>query len=73
MFFKKQTNRSMPYRPPLHVPEEKPYRGPEKYENGGYTYSCSVEGDFDWFQGKETICYRGKQIYECVYHGGLIK
>ena len=57
----------------LHVPEEKPYRGPEKYENGGYTYSCSVEGDFDWFQGKETICYRGKQIYECVYHGGLIK
>ena len=57
----------------LHVPEEKPYRGPEKYENGGYTYSCSVEGDFDWFQGKETICYQGKQIYECVYHGGLIK
>ena len=57
----------------LHVPEEKPYRGPEKYENGGYTYSCSVEGDFDWFQGKETICYQGKLIYECFYHGGMIK
>ena len=57
----------------LHVPEEKPYRGPEKYVNGDYTYSCSVEGDFDWFQGKETISYCGKQIYECFYHGGLIR
>ena len=57
----------------LHVPEEMPYRGPEKYVNGDYTYSCSVEGDFDWFQGKETISYCGKQIYECYYHGGLIR
>ena len=57
----------------LHVPEEMPYRGPEKYVNGDYTYSCSVEGDFDWFQGKETISWRGKQIYECYYHGGLIR
>lgn len=57
----------------LHVPEDKPYRGPEKYVNGNYTYSCSVEGDFNWFQGKETISYCGNQIYECIYHGGLIK
>ena len=57
----------------LHVPEEMPYRGPEKYVNGDYTYSCSVGGDFDWFQGKETISYCGKQIYECFYHGGLIR
>ena len=57
----------------LHVPEEMPYRGPEKYVNGDYTYSCSVEGDFDWFQGKETISYCGKQSYECFYHGGLIR
>lgn len=57
----------------LHVPEEMPYRGPEKYVNGVYTYTCSVEGDFDWFQGKETITWRGNPIYECVYHGGLIR
>ena len=57
----------------LHVPEDQPYRGPKRYENGDYTYSCSVEGDFDWFQGKETISWRGKQIYECYYHGGLIR
>ena len=57
----------------LHVPEDMPYRGPEKYVNGDYTYSCSVEGDFSWFQGKEVISCRGKQIYECFYHGGLIR
>lgn len=57
----------------LHVPEEMPYRGPEKYENGNYRYDCSVEGSFDWFQGKEIIRYREKAIYECFFHGGLIR
>ena len=37
----------------LHVPEDAPYRGPALYENCDYVYSCSVEGEFDWFQGKE--------------------
>ena len=57
----------------LHVPEDKPYRGPQKYINGDYTYSCDTEGDSDWFQGKETIDYRGKLIYECFFHGGIIR
>lgn len=55
------------------VPEAAPYRGPEKYENGGYAYSCSVEGEPDWFRGKEVITYQGRQIYECYFHGGLIR
>ena len=57
----------------LHVPEEEPYRGPREYAEGDYEYHCRTDGSFDWFQGKETIDYRGKQIYECVFHGGLIK
>jgi hypothetical protein len=57
----------------LHVPAEMPYRGPEKYENADYAYACSVEGEAEWFQGRETIRYRGEQIYECVFHGGLIR
>ena len=55
------------------VPEDKPFRGPETYTNGDYTYHCEVEGDFAWFQGKETICYKGSQIYECIFHGGSIE
>ncbi len=57
----------------LRVPEETPYRGPREYRNGDYTYRCETNGDFDWFQGKETIEYRGKQIYECYFHGGIIR
>ena len=57
----------------LHVPQDAPYRGPVHYENGDYAYSCSVEGEFDWFQGKEIITYQRKLIYECYYHGGAIR
>ena len=57
----------------LHVPEDFPYRGPAHYENGDYTYTCSIEGEFDWFQGKESIAYQSRLIYECYFHGGMIR
>ncbi len=57
----------------LLVPEEKPFRGPDYYSNGDYTYKCEISGDFEWFQGKEIICYRGSQVYECLFHGGLVE
>ena len=57
----------------LHVPEDKPYRGPDIYVNGDYTYQCKTEGDFEWFQGIETITYGETLIYECYFHGGLIE
>lgn len=57
----------------LHVPEEMPFRGPSEYVNGAYKYRCMVSGDFAWFQGKEVISYQEKEIYECYFHGGLIK
>lgn len=57
----------------LLVPFEAPYRGPAAYSDGDYAYECSVQGGFDWFSGKETICFKGNEIYECVFHGGLIK
>ena len=57
----------------LRVPEDKPFRGPAEYSNGEYFYQCSIDGDYEWFQGKETISYKGSQIYECYFHGGLIK
>ncbi|WP_253807257.1 DUF5680 domain-containing protein [Treponema vincentii] len=56
----------------LNVPFEKPFRGPEKYKNGSYEYTCSINGNFDWFQGKEIINFCGKSVYECYFHGGLI-
>ena len=57
----------------LRVPEDKPFRGPGDYADGDYRYQCSIDGDFEWFQGKEIISYKGDMIYECYFHGGLIK
>ena len=57
----------------LHVPSEKPFRGPDHYSSGDYTYHCDTEGDFTWFQGKETIDCQVETIYECYFHGGLIQ
>ncbi len=57
----------------LHVPQDAPYRGPAHYENGDYAYTCSIEGGFDWFQGKESITYQSRPIYECYFHGGMIQ
>ena len=57
----------------LRVPQDKPFRGPETYTDGDYSYHCEIEGDFNWFQGKEIITYKDSEIYECVFHGGLVE
>ena len=57
----------------LRVPEDAPYRGPGEYSNGDYAYYSETDGSFEWFQGKEIIDYRGKTIYECFFHGGLLE
>lgn len=57
----------------LNVPADKPFRGPELYSSGNYTYKCSVNGNFEWFQGYETIHLNGMNIYECYFHGSIIK
>lgn len=53
--------------------EEMPYRGPKFYENGDYTYLCNVDGNPEWFEGRELIFYKNVQIYELKFHGGVIK
>ena len=50
-----------------------PYRGPELYQSGEYTYRCKVTGDFTWFQGYEEIYQGDMKVYECVFHGGVLK
>lgn len=56
-----------------HVPYEMPYRGPAIYQKGEYHYHCKVEGEFIWYQGYEEIFYTNKKIYECYFHGGVVK
>lgn len=55
------------------VPAELPFRGPEIYTKGDYHYHCKVDGEFIWFQGYEEIFCRNEKIYECYFHGGIIR
>ncbi|MNN83675.1 hypothetical protein D3C81_2007520 [compost metagenome] len=57
----------------LHVPEDIPFRGPEVYRKDGFSYKCTVDGDFQWFSGYEEICNGAVKVYECRFHGGLIR
>ncbi len=52
---------------------EYPYRGPEFYKSGEYIYKSKVSGDFTWFQGYEEIYCQDVKVYECYFHGGLMK
>ena len=54
------------------VPADKPFRGPDIFRQGDYTYHCQTSGDFEWFQGYEDIFYLDKKIYELYFHGGVI-
>ena len=55
------------------VTKDNPYRGPIIYQNGQYKYHCIISGEFNWFQGHEEIYFNDIKVYECFFHGGLIK
>jgi transcriptional regulator with XRE-family HTH domain len=55
------------------VTEDLPFRGPLVYKNGDYSYHCSVSGGFEWFQGHEEIFCGGDRVYECCFHGGVVR
>ncbi len=50
-----------------------PYRGPVLYKKGHYTYTMQVNGDYTFFNGREDIFYNDIKVYECVFHGGILK
>lgn len=55
-----------------HVPEEAPYRGPDRFDEGRYSYSCRWQGSPALFSGEETIALDGQTIYLLYFHGGTI-
>lgn len=50
-----------------------PFRGPAIYQAGEYTYQSKVIGDLHWFQGYEEIYHQETRVYECYYHGGIVR
>ncbi|MBC8061637.1 MAG: hypothetical protein H7Y18_13350 [Clostridiaceae bacterium] len=57
----------------LNVNADMPFRGPSEYKSDNFTYKCKVDGSFEWFMGSEQIFYNEEMVYECMFHGGIVK
>lgn len=51
---------------------EKPYRGPEKFEEGEWRYVSTLSGDIKDFTGNEKIYLKDKLVFEQNFIGGII-
>ena len=54
------------------MPEAAPYRGPERYEEGQFTYINRWEGELGRFTGREEIHETSTLAYQAEYAGGWV-
>lgn len=55
------------------IPEDKPFRGPKRYDLDGVEYTNVFEGEIDNFFGEEIIKSKdGNETYKAKYIGGLV-
>jgi hypothetical protein len=54
------------------VRADRPFRGPDYFRAGSFTYVDKSNGVLDAFTGDETIYYRDQQVYHLDYHGGRV-
>jgi hypothetical protein len=50
-----------------------PYRGPQHFEDGPYTYKNTYHGTLELFYGEEYIFAHGQKVYELRYSGGYLR
>lgn len=55
------------------VTADNPFRGPEKYKCGNFSYVNKFEGTINGFHGFERILHKEKIVYGLEYQGGDIK
>jgi hypothetical protein len=57
----------------LRIGEDRPFRGPSHFEQGGYRYVNTPEGGLSEFHGTERIYLDGVPVYGLRYGGGIIR
>jgi uncharacterized protein DUF5680 len=53
-------------------PEDLPFRGPDEFSDGPFTYRSTRHGSVADFSGDETIHHGGQHVYTARYAGGLV-
>ena len=54
------------------VMADRPFRGPNEFQEGGWIYQDESNGNVNFFSGLETIYHQDKKVFELKYHGGLV-
>jgi Domain of unknown function (DUF5680) len=57
----------------LCIGEDRPFRGPSRFEQGSYRYVDTSEGELSEFHGTERIYLEGMPVYVLRYSGGIIR
>ena len=55
------------------ITAERPFRGPKNFKEDDFEYTDENKGNVGNFEGVERIFYKGKEIYNLVYHGGFVR
>jgi len=56
-----------------HFKEDQPFRGPSLFSEGNFEYRFEMKGDYQYFVGRESISYYGKEVFFQDVMGTLIK
>ena len=57
----------------LAVPEDRPFRGPARFERNNFHYANDCDGDVRDFHGAEHVFLKDVLVYRLHYNGGLIR
>ncbi len=55
------------------ITDEMPFRGPSILSEGDFEYTFRIEGDYQYFKGRETITHKGEVVFFQDVMGELIK
>lgn len=55
------------------VTQERPYRGPRRFQEGAYIYTDESQGELERFWGVEAITHKDTLVYQLRYSGGLLR
>jgi len=56
----------------MHMPDDAPFRGPQEFVDGEFTYRNRWTGNVERYTGEEQVTQGGSLIYQANYLGGLV-
>ena len=53
--------------------DKMPFRGPLLYNKGDFRYTFDIDGDYTYFKGRESIKYKGSELFFQDVIGSIVK